>query len=191
MGRARVQPLESSSSLASPGFPPGVKFQLGKGAPSLECGHKTKHPIVKDTGFREKHPKLLPGAPTHWVKRRSSRRYLVRREAATSIHFCQTSLPPLWLIWCQPCPVSGHRVYRKMCNVGKPSCSLVWLCTSVAHCSMLGPDTGLPLLPLPKPLQVERKRGRWAMGTRDILQPLPRHWDQAGSSTLDHSFLAV
>lgn len=36
MRRAGAQPLESSTRLVSPGFPPWVKFQLGKGAPSLE-----------------------------------------------------------------------------------------------------------------------------------------------------------
>jgi len=36
MGRAGAQPLDSSARLGSPGCPPRVKFQSGKGAPSLE-----------------------------------------------------------------------------------------------------------------------------------------------------------
>lgn len=78
-----------------------------------------------------------------------------------------------------------------MRNVGKVSCFSLWVCTSVAPCSAPGLDASLQLLPLPTPPRVGRKPGRWAAGTRDILQPLPRHRDQAGSSALDHSLLAV
>lgn len=69
-----------------------------------------------------------------------------------------------------------------MRNVGKLSCFSVWVCTSVAPRSTPGLDASLHLLPLPTPPRVGRKPGRWAAGTRDILQPLPHHRIKLGAA---------
>lgn len=69
MGREGAQPLESSARLTSPGFPHGLSSSWGRvhrawrTGLTTGCGQRRKHPIVKDTGFRERHPNPLPGAP--------------------------------------------------------------------------------------------------------------------------------
>lgn len=55
MGREGAQPLESSARLASPGYPPWVKFQLGKGAPCLEDRAHNRVRAEEETSHCERH----------------------------------------------------------------------------------------------------------------------------------------
>lgn len=173
----RAQPGESW-------LPPSVKFQQGKGAPSLEkLAYRRKHPIPRDTGFRE-------STKSHCLEPQLVRlRAGAARDAWWSIHPCQTSLPPLTNL-CQPWSVSGHRSCSKISHAGKTSCSLVWVCTSMSPCSVPGPAHPQTFCPFPPQCGWEGHTAVGYGGLRHTPAPSPPlgwSWEQGSGLQLPGS----
>lgn len=70
-GRAGEQPLESSTTLVELVSSHRLSsswarmYQAQRTRHIMGCELRRKHSVVKDTGFRERHTKSLPGAPAH------------------------------------------------------------------------------------------------------------------------------